>query len=190
MNQLCLSGPNISEIGYWTDDIGRQIIQLFLTGYETKIISSKWVRLKLTITNELSLSGVVPKTKGNQRFLHRQTNWQIDTRKICNRKSQLESAQSVPKDQSWIRSPNLLSFNIEKLLNHWVQNGNRQTNPYKNGKQKNFLKSWVRMKNQIWISCPYQVSRLNYKADSRTENIIYESVVPIRSQHFRERLMN
>ena len=40
------------------------------------------------------------------------------------------------------------------------------------------------------MRCPYQVSRLIYKADSRIEIISYESVVPIRSPHFSDRLLN
>ena len=135
---------------------------------------------KTSIMDHLSLSDVVPITNGNQHFTHRETNWQSDTRKVYNRNSQLESAQSVPKDQSRIRSPNLVSFSMEKPITiesrtatvKLTPTGTANKNTSKKLSQtkksnmdemsisgiKVNLQSWQpHWNNQLWISCAYQV---------------------------------
>ena len=157
---------------------------------QTKLTARKLkISFKTSIMDHPSLSDVVPITNGNQHFTHRETNWQSDTRKVCNRNSQLESAQSVPKDQSRIRSPNLVSFSMEKPITIESRTATVKLTPTGTA-NKNTFKKLSQTKNQIWMRCPYQVSRLIYKADSRIEIISYESVVPIRSPHFSDRLLN
>ena len=159
---------------------------------QTKLTARKLkISYKTSIMDHLSPPDVVPITNGNHRFRHRETNWQSDTWKICNQNSQLESAQSVPKDQSWIRSPNLVSFNMEKPRTVESRTATVKLTLTRTANKITSRKlSQTEKSNIDEMSISGIKARLIYKAGSRIENISYESVVPIRSQHFSDRLLN
>ena len=158
MNQLCLSGPHISVIGYWIIGIGKQIVQLFLTGYETKTISTKSVRLKIT-----NYEWVVPiwcryinekqsaySTPGDQL-----KNWYPE-----DMQSKLTAGNlKVSSKKSIMDHLSLSGIIMSKKSNNWFMKTNRKTNTNKKSEQEQYLnKRQSDWKHQSWISCPYLAS--------------------------------